>query len=48
MADDEARLDGVLAADDVQVRAANGGERDADDGLPGSRAWPLDFFDSEG
>jgi hypothetical protein len=41
---DETRLDRILAAHDVHVRATNRGRRDPDHGFAGARVWRRHLF----
>jgi hypothetical protein len=47
VADDQARLDRILAAGDVQVGAADRGHRHTDDGLARSGVRPRHFLDAD-
>src|SRR5688500_10820709 len=47
MADDQARLDRVFAAHNVQIGSTNRRQRDTDDGLAGPGPRPHDPFDAE-
>jgi hypothetical protein len=47
VADDQTGADGILAAQDVEVGAADRGEGDADDGLAGSGMGAGDLFDAD-
>src|SRR5690349_10568401 len=47
MADDETRLNWILAPDDVQVSSTNRGQRHANDGFTRSRARFVDLLDPD-
>jgi hypothetical protein len=44
--DDEAAFDRILSAHDVQVGAADGRQRDANDSFADSHPWTFDFLDA--
>src|SRR5882724_8620024 len=47
MPDHETRLHRIFAPQDVQIRAADGREGDANNCLAHARMWPLDLFNSD-